>query len=79
MLCETFLSFLFFSFSRAALVKLKKKKASHHADDRQEHRLPEGPDVVARGARASGAHREVGDEEDDLFFVFFESFFFCKS
>jgi len=66
--CETFFPISVGRRSNSKLEKRKKRtKLSHHSDDRQEHRLPEGPDVVARGARAPGAHREEGDEEDDLF------------
>lgn len=66
--CETFFPISVGRRSNSKLEKRKKRtRLSHHSDDRQEHRLPEGPDVVARGARAPGAHREEGDEEDDLF------------
>ena len=67
--------------SREKKKKTSKKKKlpqtkTHHPDHRQEHRLPERPDVVARGARAAGAHREERDEEDDLlFFWIFLRFF----
>ena len=67
--CETFFPISVGRRSNSKLEKRKKRtRLSHHSDDRQEHRLPEGPDVVARGARAPGAHREEEEEEEELGF-----------